>query len=95
MNKVDPDFKDSNGRTPLSWAAENGHELVMCLLLVMDKVDPDAGDNLGWTPLSWAAWKGKDEVMWLLLGMTGSIQINCQNLNERHCRWQQRKATRL
>ena len=27
-----PDLKDSYGKTPLSWAAENGHEAVVKLL---------------------------------------------------------------
>ena len=31
--EVDPDFKDENGRTPLSWAAESGHEVMVKLLL--------------------------------------------------------------
>jgi ankyrin repeat protein len=30
---VDVDSKDSYGRTPLSWAAQNGHEGVVKLLL--------------------------------------------------------------
>jgi ankyrin repeat protein len=29
---VDLDSKDEDGRTPLSWAAKNGHEAVMKLL---------------------------------------------------------------
>jgi ankyrin repeat protein len=31
-DRVDPDSKDSNGRTPLWWAAGNGHEAVVKLL---------------------------------------------------------------
>ena len=31
--KLDVDSKDSRGWTPLLWAAENGHEAVMKLLL--------------------------------------------------------------
>jgi ankyrin repeat protein len=29
---VDPDSKSKSGRTPLSWAAEKGHEAVVRLL---------------------------------------------------------------
>jgi ankyrin repeat protein len=29
---ADVDFKDDDGRTPLSWAARNGHEAVVKLI---------------------------------------------------------------
>jgi hypothetical protein len=32
-SRYDLDSKDSNGQTPLSWAASNGHEVVVKLLL--------------------------------------------------------------
>ncbi|GIJ82127.1 hypothetical protein Asppvi_000630 [Aspergillus pseudoviridinutans] len=38
----DPNTGDSYERTPLSWAAENGHKEVVCLLLEMAGIDPDA-----------------------------------------------------
>jgi ankyrin repeat protein len=37
--KVDVDLKDKNGRTPLSWAAQNGHEAIVKLLVETGKVD--------------------------------------------------------
>ena len=37
MEKVDVDSKDSDGRTPLSWAMENSHEAVVKLLLDIEK----------------------------------------------------------
>ncbi|KAH8761294.1 hypothetical protein BGZ57DRAFT_931726 [Hyaloscypha finlandica] len=39
FEKVDADSKDEDGRTPLSWAAENGHESVVKLLLATGQVD--------------------------------------------------------
>jgi ankyrin repeat protein len=33
------------GRTPLSWAVANGHEIIVKLLLAIDKVDIDLRDN--------------------------------------------------
>ncbi|KAI0147300.1 hypothetical protein GGR57DRAFT_258771 [Xylariaceae sp. FL1272] len=39
------DARDSGGQTPLSWAAERGHEAVVKLLLATGKVDADARDT--------------------------------------------------
>jgi ankyrin repeat protein len=61
---VDP--KDSDGRTPLSWAAENGHEVVVELLLEKDAELESKGRD-GRTPLSWAAESGREAVVELLL----------------------------
>ena len=33
---VDPESKNPDGRTPLSWAAERGHEAVVGLLLARE-----------------------------------------------------------
>jgi len=54
------------GRTPLSWAAENGHEAVVKLLLEKD-ANTEAKDTYGRTPLSWIAGNGHEAVVKLLL----------------------------
>ncbi|CAI7569589.1 unnamed protein product [Penicillium manginii] len=53
-----PDLQDTYGRTPLSWAAENGQEASVELLLDSDRVDANFRDENGESPLSWAAKKG-------------------------------------
>jgi ankyrin repeat protein len=62
-----PDSKDTHSRTPLSWAAERGHEGVVTLLLATEKADADSKDSDGRTPLSWAAGSGHEAVVTLLL----------------------------
>jgi ankyrin repeat domain-containing protein 50 len=72
--KVDVDSKDTNnGRTPLWWAAENGHEAVVKLLL--ETMDVDSKDTDGQTPLSWAAERGHEAVVKLLLE-TGKMDVD-------------------
>lgn len=64
---VDADSGGIYGRTPLSWAAGNGQEAILKLLLDTSKVDVDSKDMDGTTPLSWAAWYGHEAVAKLLL----------------------------
>ncbi|EGU74392.1 hypothetical protein FOXB_15099, partial [Fusarium oxysporum f. sp. conglutinans Fo5176] len=60
--RTDIDIKDKDGLTPLMWAALNGHEAVVKLLLDMDKADVKARDNYCLTPLLWAARNGHEAV---------------------------------
>ena len=56
------------GGRPLAWAARNGHEDVVKILLGWEDVNPDKLDNDGRTPLSFAAQNGQEGVVKILLG---------------------------
>lgn len=49
--------KDEMGRTPLSWAAENGHEAIFRPPPAMSQVDINSKDDKGQVLLSWARKK--------------------------------------
>ena len=46
---ADPDSKDSDNRTPLSYAAQWGHATILNILLSKG-VDPDSKDDFNTTP---------------------------------------------
>jgi len=53
--------------TPLSSAADRGHEGVLRALLKRSDVNPNIADPTGATPLWWAAYNGNEGVMSILL----------------------------
>ena len=60
--------RDCVGNTPLMWAAENGHEGVVKILLRRDNVSPNIPNQYGRTPLRCAVLGGHEGVVKLLLG---------------------------
>ena len=62
---------DFVGYTPLAWAARNGHDEMVKMLLEQEEIDPDKPDNSGQTPLSRAAGGGHKGVVHILLARRG------------------------
>ena len=60
--------RDCIGSTPLVWAALNGHEGAMKILLGQDDINPNTANGSGETPLCCAAKNGHEAVVKILLG---------------------------
>jgi ankyrin repeat domain-containing protein 50 len=70
---INLDSKNSNsGQTPLSYAAGNGYEGIVKLLLEA-KADVDAEDDSGRMPLSYAAENGYEGIVKLLLEVKADV----------------------
>ena len=64
QEKANPDKPDKFDQTPLSLAAQEGHEEVMKILLGRQEVNPDKPDNGGQTPLLYPAEGGHERMGW-------------------------------
>ncbi|KAF9636672.1 Ankyrin repeat protein [Lasiodiplodia theobromae] len=65
----DPDLPDKNGRTPLSYAAENDCREILAYLLSLPEVSVDKPDTRGRTPLSYAVGRHNLNVVKRLLSI--------------------------
>lgn len=72
------DSEDSYSQTPLSWAAANGQEAIVRLLLATKQVDPNSRDRHGKTPLWRAVEQGHEAIVRILLA-TEQIDPNSRD----------------
>lgn len=73
-----PDPPDDFMRTPLSYAAEYGHENIVKLLTLRPDVKCDFADKSDRTPLSWAAGNSHVDVLQTLLHCPG-VDVNSKD----------------
>ena len=78
-NRHDLDSKDTYGRTPLSWAADKEHEVVVKLLLEKGAELETKDNDYGQTPLSWATEEGHEAVVKLLLEKGAELETKDSN----------------
>ena len=73
---------DGNGWTPLHYAAHEGHEATVRLLMQQRHVDINSGDSINQTPLSMAAENGHEAVVRLLISHD-EIDLDSKDLKHR------------
>jgi ankyrin repeat protein len=73
-------------RVPLLWAAMNGDDAVVRILLAKADMDPDLKDYFQQTPLSWAAGHGHEAVVKLLLA-TGKVDVDSKGFGWTPLSW--------
>lgn len=76
---VHPNFSDHGGRTLLWWAAHEGFEAVVQLLVAKGNIDPNASDTIGKTPLHCASERGHEGVVKLLL-TNHKVDVNSEDV---------------
>jgi ankyrin repeat protein len=83
QNSIKDNPKNQYGRTPLSYAAEQGHGSVLRLLVEQGITEVDGKDQDGRTPLSGAAANGHEAVVKLLLDSSEKVEIDSRDQDGR------------
>src|SRR5207302_1796321 len=86
FENVDWNQRNNNGNRVLSWAAENGHEAVV-KLLIEKGAELESKYNYGQTPLLWAAENGHKAVVKLLLEKGAELEPRDKNYGQTPLLW--------
>jgi ankyrin repeat protein len=70
---INIEAEDNYGRTPLSWAARNGHTQTVQFMLDA-KANVEAEDKYGWTPLNHANAKGSTKIVQMLTSYARDVK---------------------
>lgn len=79
---VESESKASFYQSPLSQAAENGHEDIVKQLLAFEEINVEFKDSYDQSPLSLAAQNGHEAIVMLLLTRS-EVEINSRDINHR------------
>jgi ankyrin repeat protein len=82
--RVDLKLEDSQGYTPLRWAAAYGQMRVVEMLLESG-ADINAQDKDGWTALRWAAQRGHKRIVELLVQNRASLETS--SISDQDQKW--------
>jgi ankyrin repeat protein len=77
--RLDVEYKDGGGRTPLHWAARNGHGEACRALISTCRANVDSRRSDGWTPLMCAAAYSNLQCVEVLLELGANITARDNN----------------
>src|SRR5205823_1253148 len=83
--RADINAQDDEGKTALHWAAKQGYEKIV-QLLIAEGANIDAQDDEGKTALHWAAKQGYEKIVQLLITVGANVMLK-SNDRRRAIHW--------